>query len=469
MAAPRPPRFLNFRSSTKFIVSTVAIGLFTDLFLYGLIVPILPFILQDRVAVPSRQIQTYTSALLAAYAGASVLASPPAGILADKLPARQLPFLAGLVALLGASLLLYLGRTIAVLIVARILQGISAAVVWTIGLALLLDTVGSERLGVTIGSIFGFISIGELAAPVLGGVVYKQAGYGAVFAMAFALLGVDFVMRFLVVEKKTARKYQPAPSRPSYPTPTSPDDSSTESSPLLSRSKPSPEFHIPTPQPPFLHRLPILCCLRSPRLLTALLVAFMQALLLSTFDATLPTEARTLFSFSALHAGLLFAPLVLPYLLLGPLFGKLVDKYGPKPAAVLGFALEVPALILLRVPQPGGTPQIVAFCAVVALNGVGLAAIGSPSIVEASYVVDGYFENNREFFGGEGPYAQLYAINSMVFSAGLTLGPLLAGSLRDAIGYGDMNAVVAGLCAGTAVLSWVYIGGMPGVVRKWGV
>ena len=41
----------------------------------------------------------------------------------------------------------------AVLAVARVLQGISAAVVWTIGLALVLDTVGPENLGKTIGSV----------------------------------------------------------------------------------------------------------------------------------------------------------------------------------------------------------------------------------------------------------------------------------------------------------------------------
>ena len=76
-----------------------------------------------------------------------------AGILADRLPSRQLPFLVGLTSLLLATLLLFLGQTIAVLAVARVLQGVSAAVVWTIGLALVLDTVGPENLGKTIGSV----------------------------------------------------------------------------------------------------------------------------------------------------------------------------------------------------------------------------------------------------------------------------------------------------------------------------
>ena len=148
----KPPG-LYWRSHTLFITSTVAIGLFTDLFLYGLIVPVLPYVLQERVGIPQDQVQPHVSGLLAAYAGASVVFSPVAGYIADKTSSRQLPFLSGLAALLGATVLLYLGQNEAVLIIARILQGISAAIVWTIGLALCLDTVGPKNLGKTIGSV----------------------------------------------------------------------------------------------------------------------------------------------------------------------------------------------------------------------------------------------------------------------------------------------------------------------------
>ena len=147
------PIGLQWRSSTLFIVSTVGIGLFTDLFLYGLVVPVLPFLLGDRVHLPADQVQSNVSGLLAAYAGASVIFSPIAGIIADRVPTRQLPFLVGLTALLGATLLFAFGKSLPVLVVARVLQGISAAVVWTIGLALVLDTVGPENLGKTIGSV----------------------------------------------------------------------------------------------------------------------------------------------------------------------------------------------------------------------------------------------------------------------------------------------------------------------------
>ena len=113
----------------------------------------LPFLLSERLGLPQDQIQSYSSGLLAAYAGASVLFSLPAGIIADKGKSRQAPFLSGLVALLAATVLLAVGQNIWVLVLARILQGTSGAVVWTVGLALVLDTVGPGDLGKTIGSV----------------------------------------------------------------------------------------------------------------------------------------------------------------------------------------------------------------------------------------------------------------------------------------------------------------------------
>ncbi|KAL8765222.1 MAG: hypothetical protein Q9194_006641 [Teloschistes cf. exilis] len=422
------PIGLAWRSSTLFIVSTVGIGLFTDLFFYGLIVPLLPFMLKERINIPPDQIQGYTSGLLAAYAGASVLFSPLAGVIADRVSTRQAPFLIGLVALLGATLMLFLGKSIAVLIVARILQGISAAVVWTIGLALVLDSK-------TIGSIFGFISIGELAAPVLGGVLYKKTGFPGVFGVAFGILAIDFIMRIFLIEKKVAARWEEAQEEQSEEDAhQNEEDGNTEDAneeePLL-RKKEEENYRVPEGQSKAVRSYPILFCLKDPRLLTALLMALTQASLLSTFDATIPTEAEQLFNFDSLKSGLLFIALVLPYLILGPVAGWLVDRYGPKPAAVLGFGYLVPTLILLRLVRPGGTPQIVIYCVLLSLNGFGLAAIGSPSIVEASTVVGRYHKANPDFFGEQGPYAQLYGLNSMVFSAGLTLGPVVSGALKD--------------------------------------
>ncbi|KAI9841946.1 MAG: hypothetical protein M1837_000266 [Sclerophora amabilis] len=472
----KKPVGLEWRSNTLFIVSTVGIGLFTDLFLYALLVPILPFLLQDRIQLPGDQVQSHVSGLLAAYAGASVLFSLPAGIIADRVSTRQAPFLLGLTALLAATLMFAFGQSLAVLTIARILQGASAAVVWTIGLAMVLDTVGPENLGKTIGSIFGFISIGELLAPVLGGVLYEKAGYGGVFGVGGAILGVDFIMRILVIEKKTAAKYEDVDPNHRDHNPhrdaTDPEDDNgnepSEEDPLIGKKAEEEDeaFKIPPGQHKFIKYFPLGFALKDPRLLVALLLAFVQATLLSSFDATLPTEAAALFNFESLKASLLFIALVLPYLLLGPVCGWAVDRYGTKPAATIGFGYLVPCLILLRLPHQGGTAQVVLLCALLALCGVGLAIIGSPSIVESSFVVQKYDTVNPGFFGEQGPYAQLYGINSMVFSAGLTLGPILGGALRDSVGYGNANLALAGLCLVTSILGFIFVGGYPKLLKS---
>ena len=147
------PYGLKWRSNTLFIVATVGIGLFTDLFLYALVVPILPSILKDKVGVPDKEIQGDVSGLLAAYAAASVVTSPFAGVIADRMSSRRAPFLVGLLALLLATVLLFVGTTLPVLTIARVLQGVSSAFVWTVGLALCLETVGPKNLGKTIGSV----------------------------------------------------------------------------------------------------------------------------------------------------------------------------------------------------------------------------------------------------------------------------------------------------------------------------
>jgi predicted MFS family arabinose efflux permease len=152
-----PPAGLLWRSNTIFILATVAISLFTDLFLYGLVVPVLPFLLEDRLGVPRDQLQAHVDGLLAAYAGASVVASPLAAVLADCMETRRAPLLLSLAALLLATLLLFVGRELPTLVVARLLQGVCAAAVWTIGFAMSLETVGPENFGKTVGSVSTFL------------------------------------------------------------------------------------------------------------------------------------------------------------------------------------------------------------------------------------------------------------------------------------------------------------------------
>lgn len=87
--------------------------------------------------------------------------------------------MAGLLALAASTVMLCVGNSMPVVIVGRLLQGISAAVVWVVGLALLADTVGKDEIGGAMGIVSLALSLGIFTAPLLGGVVYKAGGYYA--------------------------------------------------------------------------------------------------------------------------------------------------------------------------------------------------------------------------------------------------------------------------------------------------
>lgn len=342
-------------------------------------------------------------------------------------------------------------------------------VVWTLGLAIIVETVGQENLGKTMGTVFSFISVAGLFSPICGGLLYAKTGYNGVFGVGIGFVAIDFILRILMVEKKVADTYLPTESshQPSQIDEEHGNDN-TEQTPLLPDSSPpdiDERFRLSQPKTRITRALPILLLLQDPGLLTAILIAFIQAALLGSFDATVPLVASSIFGFDSLKAGLLFLPLGGADFFLGPVFGWAVDRYGSRIFSVLGFAFLVPTLALLRLPEEASIVAkldnahlIALFASILALNGAGLAIIGSPSIVEAGRLVENYANANRDIFEHGAPWAQLYGINSMVFSGGLTVGPLVAGALRERIGYGNMNAVLAGVCAVTAVLAALFIG-----------
>jgi MFS family permease len=147
------PLGLHWRSHTAFILSTVALGQFTDLFLYGLMVPVLPFLLHDRLDLPREAIQSNVSLLLAAFSCASLVFSVPAGWLADWTTSRQAPYLLGLLFLMAATITLTFAESFLALFISRVLQGLSAAVVYATGLAMVIDTMGPNSLGRTLGTV----------------------------------------------------------------------------------------------------------------------------------------------------------------------------------------------------------------------------------------------------------------------------------------------------------------------------
>lgn len=130
-----PPPGLTWRSSKLFIISTIGVGLFADLFLYSLLIPVFPFRLAE-LGYDQSQIQSLTSALLATMAVATGVMSVAVGIVADLVTSRKGPFLSGLAMMLAATILFFVAESVWLMFVARALQGASAACIWVLGIAL---------------------------------------------------------------------------------------------------------------------------------------------------------------------------------------------------------------------------------------------------------------------------------------------------------------------------------------------
>lgn len=465
--ASLPPPLLEYRSSYSFILLTICTAVFTDIFLYGIIVPVIPFALTVRAGVPPADVQKWTSILLAVYGASLLLFSPISGWIADHTASRRLPLLVGLAALAGSTILLCLGNTLALLVVGRLLQGISAAIVWTVGLALLVDTVGPEHVGQAMGYVAMSMSVAVLVAPLLGGVVYARAGYYSVFYMAFGMIVLDVLMRLVLVEKKIAKRWDSG-----HDTMVTGDEETVEKPQtsgsdgngvreLLPRSTPPSETDTPDPTPLPKGKHPVVLLLTSRRLLAALYCTLVQATLLTSWDAVLPIYTNRIFGWSSIGAGLIFFPLILPSFL-SPLFGYWSDRKGPRVPAALGFATAIPFLVLLRLVDHGGIQQIVLLCALLACLGFTLSMALTPLLAEIAYVVGHKEKSHPGAFGGRGAYAMAYGLFNMAFAGGMLVGPIWGGFVTQAASWGTMCWTLALLSISGVLVSTLWVGGWVG-------
>ncbi|CAA21416.1 transmembrane transporter [Schizosaccharomyces pombe] len=428
------------RRSLPFIIGTIAIALFTDLFLYGIITPILPFSLVDRVGISPDRVQSVISTLLAVYAVANIAASSPIGFLADKFLTRKVPMLIGLIFLTSATALLTFGNSVPMLIVARVLQGLSAAVVWTVGLALLVDVVGADNVGSTMGGIFGFISLGEIIAPVFGGIVYESLGYYASFGVCFIILLLDIALRFLMIEPREMK-----------------NDSTlqdVERTSILQRQ--DTQDHELKPKRSGLFSslcLPIYSLLHHKQIFGPFWTSFVNSCLFSAFDATIPLELKTLFDFNSLQCGLMFGVLSTPYFFCGAWAGAMVDRRGSRTIGKRAYAILGCTLFLLCIPRTNTSLNIYLFSAFLAINGVVLAFTSSPGFVQSSHYVAEYELEHPTFFGHNGPYTQLFSAYNIVYSLGMIIGPLVAGFLRDQFNFITSIACLSLLCFSASLMA----------------
>lgn len=130
------------------------------------------------------------------------------GALSDRIGSKKV-FLAGLVLFVLTSALCGMAPSLTVLIVARLLQGVGAALLVPASLALISHAYPDRRARAGAIGIWAAISaVGAAAGPVAGGILVQDAGWRSVFLVnvPVGIIGILITLRFAIETPAIARR-----------------------------------------------------------------------------------------------------------------------------------------------------------------------------------------------------------------------------------------------------------------------
>ncbi|KAF7175150.1 hypothetical protein CNMCM7691_006554 [Aspergillus felis] len=421
----------------------------------AIIIPVIPTALPERGVIQGNDDQRWVSILGAVFSASSLVASPITWYWIKRVDSLRWPFMAGLIVLTGATALLCVGTHLGLWISGRLLQGAANGAVWTVGSALLRQTVMEEGLGEAFGYIGMGMIMGGIAGPLLGGALYEHAGYYTVFGLAFALLGVDILLRIILIETKPAtnglesRGEFPGGPLPAHPAPNEEAGFRTVQTDISCAPQTAP--------PPDSKAVSAL--LSCPRLWVVLWGYMVTAMIMTAFDSVLALFVRERFGWNQSAQGLVFLAIFIQQLL-NPAVGMIRDRYARAGRYMVSgaFAIGSLVLILLRFVANDSMGSKVLLCTLLAVVGLCFTFSMTPLFVEISDVVRDMEKKTPGRLNQAAATALGYGLMNSSWSAGALVGPFLAGFIKNAAGWATM-AWALGLVVGvSAVLVLLFMG-----------
>ena len=228
-----------------------------------------------------------------------------AGRLGDRYGCKSM-LIVGLIIFSLASLLCSVSSSLWVLVAARSFQGIGAAFLMTLAMALTRQTVSKSQLGSAMGMLGTISALGTALGPVLGGFLIAMSGWQSIFGLQFILASIAIILAWVLLPKDSIRKEIPA---------------------LISWQ---PDQNI------------------TPNLLVNLLVAaiMMTTLVIGPFYLSLGL------SLDQIHVGLIMGIGPVVAILSGIPSGRLVDRWGSRYIVTIGLIfLIIGSLMLAILPK----------------------------------------------------------------------------------------------------------------------
>jgi MFS family permease len=347
-----------------------------------------------------------------------------------------------------------------------------------------------ENMGKVMGWAFAFVTAGMISGPFVGGALLELVGYWPTWSVPSVILFLDILARRLMIEKRDLPPNDPTSTSPSpadAAVAAAPEDSERSallpSSSLKQYSEPN-ATNTETQElksPSTFYRT----MLSDVRVIASVANSLIFSILIAAFDATLPLHLRNVFHWNTLSVGMSFLAIQVPTICLSPGIGWLRDRVGIRYSNSLGWVLIAPLLWLLGVPGQSSFPwasaetngQAIFITALIGIGivmtlvrGAGTIQLVGELLFLSSFhswcfliffssqrrsivahlcllfynlaVIKDMESKNPKVFGEHGGSSRVFSMVEVAFSLGCMLGPLLSGSLSEAIGYYYMNVTL---------------------------
>jgi MFS family permease len=374
------------RSAMRRLLVLTSAMVFFDVAFFSAIAPLLP----DYVSELGLS-KAQAGVLSASYAGGTLLASLPAGLLAARLGPRRTVII-GLLLLGGSSLAFGFANEFFLLGASRFIQGAAGALIWSGALTWLTTTAPPERRGSVIGTALGMAVAGALLGPALGALA-AEVGTEPVFS---AVLGVALVLA--VVASRL------------------------------------PEAQAPEQQD--LHE--VAEAVLSRPVLTATAFVAIPSVMFGTVEVLVPLQIADFGGGHALIAGGFIAGAALEAAL-APVVGRYSDRTGRRAPYLLGLGICAVAMAAIAVAGALG----------VVMSGLILTSLGggicfTPALTMLSEVAESS-RLHQGFAAG---------LSNMAWAAGQVIGGLAGGAAASVAGNAVPSFAVVTLLLGTVVYAF---------------
>ncbi|CAO3587100.1 unnamed protein product [Absidia cylindrospora] len=455
------------RQSRLAIACVVALTLFTDMLVYGVVIPCLPMLVINRLHGDS----TMVGFLFGCYAFGLLLATPVFAILSDRYQNRRYPTMVGMLGLVISTLAFAVADSYVLLVMARVAQGVSGGASWTIGLGMLADVFPTKRLGVVMGSVLTAHTVGFAIGPAVGGLLYEYGGFGAPFhfCAGFAVLNF-FAIVWIAEPLELAKELKQQDQQQHYM-----EENHNETTPLLfpednlsftgssihstmttaTNYTTTPSAVVATVDDPGLvlkqsqqaeqkeNHITMWSLLQHWRILSCVLCVTISASVFSGIEPALPVHLQKNYDSSASTIGFIFVAMVVPAFL-APLIGHLSDKIGRQVISSTGMimmALVSPLVALHFKSVYMIIPPLMVF-------GLSSPVTLTPILPEMGEIVSDM---------GSDAYAQVYALYNMAYASGMFIGPVIAGFIMSNHGFETLMILfsIALLACSPVMVDWL--------------